>query len=566
MAQLPATARAASSEYYGGYGVYYLTGVKDGEATAAAVSFNSTKMLEEGGLLGVAPYLKQNGSSAITYNMTGINPDVFKYQTVAQVRVGSNNGITIGSRAFESLQVKKMVGSPITEHTVTISGGMIKEIGENAFRGIYVDGDCTIQTIAGTVGRHAFQDAVVNGTFMMAGNIERLDDYAFSGLRVKKLRCTGSIKEIGNYAFQDTELDHFTLDPSHEVIGSKIFEGCDQLQTITLPTGNNLRSVAEDAFPNKEGLVIKIPADAADLALFHPEHYTKPIFEVSDTISDDSREIAILKESGVLWRKGADGKLMRGDKPADETPQPETPPVETPAPTPLMTPTAMPTIAPSITPAPTAMPTITPPTTPAATQTPTQTPDPNTDPTMHPTPAAPAAKTDAPPNTPSEPPVTPVNTAAGKGFVHRGLRYRICGKNAVSVTGAVSKKRTAVTIPDVLRKGEQLYQVRQIGKDAFSHMKKLKKVKIGNFVIKIGDRAFANCPKLRQIHFGSRLKTLGKQVLYKDRTLKKIVLRGVHLKAIGKKTFFGVPPKVDIQVPNTKIKKYQKMIRKASKA
>ena len=102
-----------------------------------------------------------------------------------------------------------------------------------------------------------------------------------------------------------------------------------------------------------------------------------------------------------------------------------------------------------------------------------------------------------------------------------------------------------------------------IEKRAFYKQKKLVRAVVGDYVETIGEKAFAGCVNLTSIQFGAGLKSMNKKVLYQDRKLKKILFKGTKLKAIGKKTFSGVPKKVDIRAKKEKIKEYAKLIRKS---
>lgn len=165
----------------------------------------------------------------------------------------------------------------------------------------------------------------------------------------------------------------------------------------------------------------------------------------------------------------------------------------------------------------------------------------------------------------------PAKTSGSSGKTNKNstysvgvLKYRLLGKNKAAVIGTVKKSSTSVSIPGTVTIKGKLYQVTKVGKKAFKGMKKLKKVKVGNYVNKIEDEAFAKCPKLRSIQFGTGLVTIGKKVLYQDKGLRKIIFKGTKLKKIGKKTFSGVlPEKVTIIVKKSKLKYYQKLIKKA---
>lgn len=165
---------------------------------------------------------------------------------------------------------------------------------------------------------------------------------------------------------------------------------------------------------------------------------------------------------------------------------------------------------------------------------------------------------------PTETPASSEKTNKNSTYSVGALKYRLLGKNKAVVTGPVKKSSTSISIPGTVTINGKLYQVTKVGKKAFKGMKKLKKVKVGNYVKNIQSEAFAKCPKLQNIQFGTGLVSIGKKVLYQDKGLCEIFFKGTKLKKIGKKTFSGVSPeKVTIKVKKSKLKYYQKLIQKA---
>ena len=143
--------------------------------------------------------------------------------------------------------------------------------------------------------------------------------------------------------------------------------------------------------------------------------------------------------------------------------------------------------------------------------------------------------------------------------------YRITGKNTVTFLRPDKTTYKTITIPDSVRINKKTYKVTKVADRACYKNKKLTTVNIGNNVSDIGNHAFANCSSLTGIRFGKKAKTLGLKVLYNDRKLKRITFKGTKIKSIGKCTFKNVPYSVSIVVPNSKVKKYSKLINSASK-
>ena len=77
--------------------------------------------------------------------------------------------------------------------------------------------------------------------------------------------------------------------------------------------------------------------------------------------------------------------------------------------------------------------------------------------------------------------------------------------------------------------------------DAFKNSKKLKKVIIGKNITTIGTNAFYGCSKLKSI------------------TIKTTKLKNSK---VGKKAFTGTPSNVKVKVPKSKVKAYDKMLKK----
>lgn len=132
---------------------------------------------------------------------------------------------------------------------------------------------------------------------------------------------------------------------------------------------------------------------------------------------------------------------------------------------------------------------------------------------------------------------------AGESFTVGNLTYKVvkshATKGTVSVSKAVSKKLTSVTIAKtVLYKG-YTFKVTAVDDNAFKGMKKLKKVTIGANVTKLGKNAFYNAKKLKQIKVDS-----------------------TKLKSVGKNAIKGIQKKAVIKVPKKQLKKYKKLFKK----
>lgn len=124
--------------------------------------------------------------------------------------------------------------------------------------------------------------------------------------------------------------------------------------------------------------------------------------------------------------------------------------------------------------------------------------------------------------------VTSVNDSGNNGYAGE-VTYK-----------AVNKKGTSVSVPAQITIGGKQYRVTSIDKNAFKNNKKLKKITIGKYVMKIGANAFYNCKNLKQITF-----------------------KGTSVKNIGKNAFKGVPTKAKAKAPKKVLKKYKTLMKKA---
>lgn len=134
-----------------------------------------------------------------------------------------------------------------------------------------------------------------------------------------------------------------------------------------------------------------------------------------------------------------------------------------------------------------------------------------------------------------------------EGAVYKAgsLKYKVTSvkKKTVTVTGPNKKTVKSVTIGKTVKIKGTAYKITQIGNNAFSKCKKLKKVTIGANVTKIGKKAF-----------------------YKDAKLKSIVVKTKKLKSVGSQALKGIHKKAKIKVPSSKLKKYKKLFKKKGQA
>ena len=484
-----------------------------------------------------------SGSEGDFY-VVGIQASAFQGKSLSSLAVNTTvvkdkgfvDAYLIADEAFKDTEIGLSSSNP----KAIFQGGEITGIGKNAFENAKIGCDLEFDKVNGGINSYAFKNIEIDGYLIIHGSLTWLDPYALEGARMKGLMIPNSIEEIGDGAFKDTLVKEWKMQENIKKLGSKIFEGCT-LTKITLPSSDLEREIAEDAFPDQAGLTIVIPKGLTDLSVFHFENYKNLTFQTDSSLTEDSPVITWLKEHGLTYKVGENGQVVTPTPGDISKPTPDPTEEVTPDPTeePTLTPTEKPTLAPAEEP------------TPIPTKKPVLTPEPSG--------TAPSASLVL-----DQKPVPEENM---KNSVHtiKNVRYKIKDDNNVVVTGSGKKNLKKLQIPGTVKISDRLYKVTSIQKKAFKGQKKLEMVSIGNYVTDVGNEAFAECPKLKKIQFGTGLKRLGKKVLYKDKKLKKIIFKGKKLKKIGKKTFYGVPRRVDIRAVRSKVKYYAKLINRSKK-
>ena len=112
-------------------------------------------------------------------------------------------------------------------------------------------------------------------------------------------------------------------------------------------------------------------------------------------------------------------------------------------------------------------------------------------------------------------------------------------RRTVSFIG--NKVKTSVTIPSTIKIKGATYKVTEISTNAFKNSRKLKKVVIGQNIVKIGKNAFYGCKKLTSITIKSSRLTL---------------------KNIGKNAFKNTSPKATVKVPKKQKALYNQILKK----
>ncbi|MCR5628122.1 leucine-rich repeat protein [Eubacterium sp.] len=110
----------------------------------------------------------------------------------------------------------------------------------------------------------------------------------------------------------------------------------------------------------------------------------------------------------------------------------------------------------------------------------------------------------------------------------------------VSVIGLKKKSLKKINIKASVKHAGLTYKIASIGANAFKNNKKIISVKIGKNVTKIGKKAFYNCKKI-----------------------KKVIIKSVELKKVGKKAYAKTSKKLVIKVASKKKKAYSKKLKNA---
>ena len=146
----------------------------------------------------------------------------------------------------------------------------------------------------------------------------------------------------------------------------------------------------------------------------------------------------------------------------------------------------------------------------------------------------------------SAPTVTPTpSVSVGTKITDKktGNIYKVTSSRSSSQTVAFigNKVKTSVTIPATIKIKGATYKVTEISTNAFKNSRKLKKVVIGQNIVKIGKNAFYGCKKLTSITIKSSRLTL---------------------KNIGKNAFKNTSPKATVKVPKKQKALYNQILKK----
>ena len=361
---------------------------------------------------------KDENGNEISFRVIGIEDGVFAgNQNFTYINIEAGTGMKIGKSAFENVQVKAqkswswLWGWTEVEKGVDINAEELTEIGESAFAGADIKGNMTIRSMNGSIEAGAFKNLNMTGNLRISGKIDKLGDYALSGMSINGITVPADICHMGDGVYKDTYLGKGIIVPlsnSLKTIGSRVFEGTEFLG-VELPECDTVEYAADDAF--EEGMLIVIPEGLTNLEVFHFDKYQNLTFQTAEGLSDDSPVIQYLKKNRLVYRKGANGELIYPEiaEEPTEAPKATEAPTKEPEVTEEPTDEPKPTDEPSATDTPIEepKPSDEPTNEPKVTDTPTDEPKPTDEPSVTDTPIEEPKPSDEPTNEPkaTEPPI-----------------------------------------------------------------------------------------------------------------------------------------------------------------
>ena len=140
------------------------------------------------------------------------------------------------------------------------------------------------------------------------------------------------------------------------------------------------------------------------------------------------------------------------------------------------------------------------------------------------------------------------------------IKYKVTGKNTVTVNKYAKKNITKTSIPATVKINGYTFKVTAIADSAFSGCSKLTKVTVGSNVKAIGNKSFYKCTKLTTFTASSTgLNKIGKEAFSGDKKLANITLKTTKLKksGVGKDAFKNIKKNATFKVPAKKVSDYK---------
>ena len=138
------------------------------------------------------------------------------------------------------------------------------------------------------------------------------------------------------------------------------------------------------------------------------------------------------------------------------------------------------------------------------------------------------------------------------------IKYKVTGKNTVTVNKYAKKTITKVSIPATVKINGYTFKVTAIADSAFSGCSKLTKVTVGSNVKTIRNKAFYKCTELKTVSGASNITKIENNAFNGCKALKKLVLDSKSLQSIGNAAFKNCTALTSITVSSTKLTKIGK--------
>lgn len=138
------------------------------------------------------------------------------------------------------------------------------------------DRDDSIQGYEGNKGLFAGCTSLRRVTFETGSKCARIGNYAFEGTSIESFTIPASVSAIGEYAFHETALTSVTIPNTVTSLGVSAFEKCDNLSAVTL--GSGVRELPFGVFGNCPSLYeLVLPAAVVSVdayAFYNSENLT----------------------------------------------------------------------------------------------------------------------------------------------------------------------------------------------------------------------------------------------------------------------------------------------------
>lgn len=167
---------------------------------------------------------------------------------------GSSRNGSFSETPVEQLSIFRNLAYTIAGQNICVSpknlrkvalGGLIIEIGQNAFNGASLLEEIVIPETVTAIGQSAFKDTGIK-SIVIPKSITSVSDYSFSGCaNLSQVILPETLQTIGKQAFGNcTGLREIIIPGSVESIGYGAFYGCGNLRSLVIEESNNPLSLS----------------------------------------------------------------------------------------------------------------------------------------------------------------------------------------------------------------------------------------------------------------------------------------------------------------------------------